>query len=89
MLDAKTNLPPHEMRQYLYPRIGISEPGPDGEITFRLTLGLPCCGVDLDVECPPTFTIAEMGTVVRAFYELRQKVSELPSFNVCALPTNG
>lgn len=81
----KQNLPPHQMSQYLYPRIAIGDPGPDGEITFRLILGLPCCGVDLDVECPPTLTIAEMGEIVRAFFELRQKIRSLPSFNACML----
>ena len=79
----KINLPAHEMQQHLYPRIAIGDPGPDGEITFRLILGLPCCGVDLDVECPPTLTIAEMGVIVRAFFELRQKIKHLPTFSVC------
>ena len=85
-IERAVNLPAHSMPQWLYPRIAISDPGSDGEITFRLILGLPCCGVDLDVECPPTMTISELGVIVRGFFELRQKIAALPTFNVCALP---
>ena len=79
----KKFLPAHEMPQWLYPRIAVGDPGPDGEITFRLILGLPCCGVDLDVECPPTMNIAELGVIVRGFFELRQTIAALPTFRVC------
>ena len=79
------NLPAHQMQQHLYPRIAINDPGEDGEITFRLILGLPCCGVDADIECPPTLTIAELGKILKAFSLFHHQIKALPTFQVCAV----
>jgi hypothetical protein len=85
-INRTKHLPAGQMSQHLYPRLAVGDPGPDGEITIRLILGLPCCGVDLDLECPPTMTIAELGTVVRQFFELHQSIAALPTFNQCQVP---
>jgi hypothetical protein len=82
-IDGAKHLPAGLMYQYLYPRLAVGDPGPDGEITIRLILGLPCCGVDLDIECPAGMTVQELGVIERAFFELRQVVAALPTFSQC------
>ena len=82
-INRTKHLPAGLMSQHHYPRVAVGDPGPDGEITIRLILGLPCCGVDLDLECPPSMTIEEFGVVERAFFELYQTIAALPTFSQC------
>jgi hypothetical protein len=88
-INRTKNLPAGQMSQHHYPRIAVGDPGHDGEITIRLILGLPCCGVDLDLECPPSMTIEELGAGVRAFFELYQTIAALPTFSQCRIPPAG
>jgi len=83
------HLPAGLMSQYLYPRLAVGDPGPNGEMIVRLILGLPCCGVDLDLECPEGMTVEELGVVERAFFELHQTITALPTFNQCQVPHRG
>jgi hypothetical protein len=80
-----SNLPRDTLHQHLYPRLRGYSVGDDGELTIHLCLGLPCCGVDLLLECPPTMTALELCQVAGEFVAMRERVRALPSFNVCAL----
>jgi hypothetical protein len=82
-INRTKHLPAGLMSQHLYPRLAVGDPGPNGEITIRLILGLPCCGVDLDLECPPSMTIEELGVVERAFFQLHQTIAALQTFSQC------
>lgn len=85
--DRASNLPMHAMPQHHYPRLRGYEIGPDGEVTTHLCLGLPCCGLDLLIEHPPTMTAVELYKIAGKFAKLRAEVrDEIQSFNVCALP---
>jgi hypothetical protein len=88
-IDRTKNLPAGQMSQHHYPRLAVGDPRPDGEITIRLIQGLPCCGVDLDLECPPSMSIGELGVVARGFFELYQTIAALPTFSQCAIPPAG
>ena len=81
-----TNLPMHTFHQHLYPRLRGWEIGEDGEVTTQLTLGLPCCGLDLMIEHPPTMTALELYQIAGEFCELHRRVKQLPAFQVCDLP---
>jgi hypothetical protein len=81
-----TNLPRDTYPQHLYPRLRGYSVGKDGEVTAHLCLGLPCCGLDLLVEHPPTMTALELYQIAGEFLAMRQRVKELPVFNSCALP---
>jgi hypothetical protein len=81
-----TNLPMHTFPQHHYPRLRGWEVGADGEVTTQLTLGLPCCGVDLLIEHPPTMTAIELYQIAGEFYSLYKRVRQLPSFQACNLP---
>jgi hypothetical protein len=80
-----TNLPRDTYPQHLYPRLRGYSVGEDGEVTVHICLGLPCCGLDLLIEHPPTMSAVELYQIAGEFAALRQRVSELPSFNTCAL----
>jgi hypothetical protein len=84
-IDKTKHLPAGQMSQHHYPRLAVGDPGPNGEITIRLILGLPCCGVDLDLECPPSMTIEELGVTARGFFELYQMIAALPTFSQCLI----
>jgi hypothetical protein len=81
-----SNLPRDTLHQHLYPRLRGYSVGDDGEVTVHLCLGLPCCGLDLLIEHPPTLTALELYAIAGEFVAMREKVRALPSFNVCALP---
>jgi hypothetical protein len=78
-----TNLPMHTWQQHLYPRLRGYDVGDDGEVTVHLCLGLPCCGLDLLIEHPPTMTALELYQVAGEFCEMHRRVKELQSFNAC------
>lgn len=80
-----TNLPRDTFQQHLYPRLRGYSVGEDGEVTVHLCLGLPCCGLDLLIEHPPTLTALELYQLAGEFVVMREKVRQLPAFNVCAL----
>jgi hypothetical protein len=82
----ESNLPRNEYHQYLYPRLRGYSQGEDGEVTVHLSLGLPCCGLDLLVEHSPTMTALELYQIAGEFLAMRQRVRQLPSFNACAIP---
>jgi hypothetical protein len=78
-----TNLPLNEWPQHRYPRLRGYRVGEDGEVTTHLCLGLPCCGLDLLIEHPPTMTALELYQIAGEFASMREKVKELQSFLVC------
>jgi hypothetical protein len=78
-----SNLPMNEWSQHRYPRLRGYEVGSDGEVTSHLCLGLPCCGLDLLIEHPPTLTALELYRIAGEFAEMRERVKKLPSFLVC------
>ena len=78
-----SNLPRDAWPQYRYPRLRGYSVGEDGEVTTHLCLGLPCCGLDLLLEHPPTLTALELYTIAGEFAQMRERVKELPAFNVC------
>lgn len=80
-----TNLPRDTYPQHLYPRLRGYSVGEDGEVTVHLCLGLPCCGLDLLIEHPPTMTAMELYAIAGEFLSMREKVRALPSFNACAI----
>ena len=80
-----SNLPRDTWPQHLYPRLRGYSVGEDGEITTHLCLGLPCCGLDLLIEHPPTMTAVELYEIAGAFARMQQRVRALPSFNACKL----
>lgn len=82
---SMNNLPRDTHLQHLYPRLRGYSVGEDGEVTVHLSLGLPCCGLDLLVEHPPAMTALELYQIAGEFLAMRQRVRELPAFNVCAL----
>ena len=86
MMKHLTNLPRDEWPQRHYPRLRGYSVGDDGEITTHLCLGLPCCGLDLLIEHPPTMTALELYEIAGRFAEMTREVSKLPSFNVCRIP---
>jgi hypothetical protein len=81
-----SNLPMHAMPQYKYPRLRGYQVGEDGELTVHLCTGLPCCGLDLLVECPATMTALELCQIAGELVALTERVKQLPAFNACALP---
>lgn len=81
-----TNLPMHTLKQHEYPRLRGYGVGDDGEVTVHLCLGLPCCGLDLLIEHPPTMTALELYQIAGEFVAMKERVKALPSFQVCALP---
>jgi hypothetical protein len=83
---SASNLPMHAMPQHRYPRLRGYEIGSDGEIQSHLCLGLPCCGLDLIIEHPPTMTALELYRIAGEFVAMHERVKQLPSFQVCALP---
>ena len=68
-----------------YPRLRGYSIGEDGEVTTHLCLGLPCCGLDLLIEHPPTMTALELYQIAAEFAAMQQRVKELPAFNACTL----
>ena len=82
------DLPMHAWPQHRYPRLRGYQVGDDGEVTVHLCLGLPCCGLDLLVEHPPTMTALELYQVAGEFCEMHRRVKELQSFNACKV-SNG
>ena len=62
-----SNLPRDTYHQHLYPRLRGYSVGEDGETTIHLSLGLPCCGLDLLVEAPPHMTALELCQVAGEF----------------------
>ena len=77
------DFPMHTWPQHRYPRLRGFRRDPDGELTTHLCLGLPCCGLDLEIQHPPTLTAEELYQIGGWFCELTEKVKTLPSFNVC------
>ena len=82
----KSNLPRDTHPQHLYPRLRGYSVGEDGEVTSHLCLGLPCCGLDLLIEHPQTMTALELYQIAGEFHAMRQRVKQLPAFQVCAVP---
>jgi hypothetical protein len=78
-----TDFPRDAWPQYRYPRLRGYSVGEDGEVTTHLCLGLPCCGLDLLLEHPPTLTALELYQIAGEFAQMRERVKELPAFNVC------
>ena len=77
MDNIKTNLPMHTFKQHQYPRLRGWSVGKDGESTTQLTLSLPCCGLDLLNEHPPTMTAVELYQIAGEFHGLYTRVKEL------------
>lgn len=80
-----STLPMHAMHQHLYPRLRGYDVGEDGEVTVHLCLGLPCCGLNLLIEHPPTMTALELYSIAGEFVQMHQRIKQLPAFNVCAI----
>jgi hypothetical protein len=78
-----TDFPMHAWPQRHYPRLRGYEIGEDGEVTTHLCLGLPCCGLDLLIEHPPTMTALELYSIASEFCEMHRRVKALSSFNSC------
>jgi len=78
-----SDLPMHAWPQHRYPRLRGYEVGSDGEVTVHLCLGLPCCGLDLLIEHPPTMTALELYAIAAEFCAMRERVRQLPVFNAC------
>jgi hypothetical protein len=78
--------PMHTWQQHLYPRLRGYRVDEDGEITTHLCLGLPCCGLDLEIQHPPTMTALELYQIAGEFCEMQRRVKELQSFQVCEVP---
>jgi hypothetical protein len=89
MKDIQTiptdNLPMDAMAQHKYPRLRGYGIGADGEVTVHLSLGLPCCGLDLKVEHPPTMTALELYQIAGEFHAMNERVKMLPTFQSCQL----
>ena len=79
------NLPRDTHNQHLYPRLRATASA-RMETTIHLSLGLPCCGLDLLVEAPPHMTALELCQIAGEFLAMRQRVRALPAFNACAIP---
>jgi hypothetical protein len=77
------DFPRDEWPQHHYPRLRGYSIGKDGEITTHLCLGLPCCGLDLIIEHPPTMTAVELYEIAGLFAKMRQTVKDFPAFNAC------
>jgi len=71
--------------QQHYPRLRGYSVGDDGEVTTHLCLGLPCCGLDLLIEHPPTMTALELYQIAGEFCEMQRRVKKLQAFQVCQL----
>jgi hypothetical protein len=83
-MNAKViDFPMHTWPQHQYPRLRGAHIGADGEVTTQLTLGLPCCGLDLLIEHPPTMTALELYAIAGEFARMSERVKQLPSFQVC------
>jgi len=80
-----SNLPRDTWHQHRYPRLRGYSVGADGEYTVHLCVGLPCCGLDLLIEHPPTMTAAELYEIAGHFCEMAEKVRDKSSFSVCAI----
>jgi hypothetical protein len=80
-----TNLPMNEWHQHHYPRLRGYAVGEDGEVTVHLSLGLPCCGLDLLIEHPATMTALELYQIAGEFCVMKERVKALPSFSICAV----
>lgn len=76
----------HTLPQHQYPRLRGYQVGEDGEVTVHLCLGLPCCGLDLLIEHPPTMTALELYRIAGEFVAMRERVKQLPSFQSCRIP---
>jgi hypothetical protein len=81
---TELDFPRDAWEQYRYPRLRGATIGKDGEITVHLCLGLPCCGVDLLVEHPPTLTAVELYKIAQEFCAMTERIKQLPSFNICS-----
>lgn len=57
--------------QFTIPRIHIYPPD-DGEIEVVLVYGLPCCGIDIKLECPSSFTLEQLRQFISKTSELRE-----------------
>lgn len=77
--------PRDEWPQHEYPRLRGASIGVDGEITTHLCLGLPCCGLDLLIEHPPSMTAVELYAIAGEFARMTQRIKELPTFTMCRL----
>jgi hypothetical protein len=75
-MKQELDFPRDKWPQHHYPRLRGATIGKDGEVTTHLCLGLPCCGLDLLIEHPPTMT---------EFARMTQRVKQLPSFQVCSV----
>jgi len=82
-----SDFPMHEWKQHHYPRLRGFRVDSDGEVTTHLSLGLPCCGLDLEIQHPPTMTALELYQIAAEFCEMQRRVKELPSFSSCRLLT--
>jgi hypothetical protein len=80
-----SNLPMHAWPQHQYPRLRGYAVGEDGEVTVHLCLGLPCCGLDLLIEHPPTMTAMELYQIAGEFCAMTERVKKLPSFSSCQI----
>lgn len=78
-----TDFPRDAWPQHHYPRLRGFSVGKDGEIITHLCLGLPCCGLDLLIEHPPTMTAIELYEIAGEFAAMTKRVKELPSFRIC------
>jgi len=81
------DFPRDEWEQHRYPRLRGATIGADGEVTTHLCLGLPCCGLDLLIEHPPTMTAVELYEIAAEFCRMTERVKQLPSFASCRVET--
>jgi hypothetical protein len=82
---SELGFPRDEWPQHHYPRLRGASIGADGEITTHLCLGLPCCGLDLLIEHPPTMTAVELYAIAGEFARMTRRIVELPSFTSCSV----
>ena len=87
-MEQELDFPRDEWPQHRYPRLRGATIGKDGEVTTHLCLGLPCCGLDLLIEHPPTMTALELYKIAAEFAHMTQRVKQLPSFQVSNIKVN-
>jgi hypothetical protein len=80
------DFPRDTWKQHHYPRLRGATEGKDGEWTVHLSLGLPCCGLDLLIEHPPEMKATDLDRIAAKFARMTQEVkTECEAFSVCKI----
>lgn len=82
-MSTQSNLPMHTFEQHRYWRFRGWKLGADGELLIHVCVGLPCCGIDVEVEIPPDMPILEFCQGMGFLFEAGEKWRELPTFQAC------